>query len=137
MRFLIGKMVSTIFLVILQIIFVLIVSNFILGVFPDRSLAFWVGILVMIVLLALVMSGLAAIFTAILLRMRNIDAANGIFMLVLLLLGTLGGGFVPIYMMPGWLQEIGAWTPNGLFLSMLTDWVQFEDPPPSSSQAYS
>ncbi len=127
MRFLIGKMVSTIFLVILQIIFVLIVSHFILGVFPDRSLAFWVGILVMIVLLALVMSGLAAIFTAILLRMRNIDAANGIFMLVLLLLGTLGGGFVPIYMMPGWLQEIGAWTPNGLFLSMLTDWVQFED----------
>lgn len=127
MLFLVGKMVSTICLVILQIIFVLIVSHFLLDVFPDRGFSFWVGILVMIVLLALVMSGLAAIFTAILLRMKNIDAANGIFMLVLLLLGTLGGGFVPIYMMPGWLQEIGAWTPNGLFLSMLTDWVQFEN----------
>lgn len=127
MRFLIGKMVSTICLVILQIIFVLIVSHFILGVFPGRTLAFWGGVLVMIVLLALVMSGLAAIFTAILLRMANIDAANGLFMFVLLLLGTLGGGFVPIYMMPEWMRAIGEWTPNGLFLKMLTEWVQFED----------
>lgn len=127
MRFLIGKMVSTICLVILQIIFVLIVSHFLLDVFPGRTLAFWGGILVMIVLLALVMSGLAAIFTVILLRMANIDAANGLFMFILLLLGTLGGGFVPIYMMPEWMRTIGEWTPNGLFLKMLTGWVQFED----------
>lgn len=127
MRFLIGKMVSTICLVILQIIFVLIVSHFILDVFPGRTFGFWGGILVMIVLLALVMSGLAAIFTAVLLRMANIDAANGLFMFVLLLLGTLGGGFVPIYMMPEWMRSLGEWTPNGLFLKMLTGWVQFED----------
>lgn len=127
MRFLIGKMVSTVCLVMLQIIFVLIVAHFILDVFPDRTLTFWVGIFVMMFLLALVMSGLAAIFTAILLRMTNIDAANGFFMLILLLFGSLGGGFVPIYMMPGWLQEIGEWTPNGLFLAMLTEWVQYED----------
>lgn len=127
MRFLIGKMVSTVCLVMLQIIFVLIVAHFILDVFPDRTLTFWVGIFVMMFLLALVMSGLAAIFTAILLRMTDIDAANGFFMLILLLFGTLGGGFVPIYMMPGWLQDIGEWTPNGLFLAMLTEWVQYED----------
>ncbi|MFB1100093.1 ABC transporter permease [Terribacillus sp. JSM ZJ617] len=127
MRFLIGKMVSTICLVILQIIFVLMVSHFILDVFPGRTLGFWGGILVMIVLLALVMSGLAAIFTVVLLRMANIDAANGLFMFILLLLGTLGGGFVPIYMMPEWMRSIGEWTPNGLFLKMLTGWVQFED----------
>jgi ABC-2 type transport system permease protein len=127
MRFLIGKMVSTVCLVMLQIIFVLIVAHFILDVFPNRTLTFWAGIFVMMFLLALVMSGLAAIFTAILLRMTDIDAANGFFMLILLLFGTLGGGFVPIYMMPGWLQDIGEWTPNGLFLAMLTEWVQYED----------
>lgn len=126
-RFLIGKMVSTICLVLLQIIFVLIVSHFILGVFPDRAMSFWVGIIVMIVLLALVLSGLAAIYTAILLRVASVDAANGVFMLITLLCGTLGGGFVPIYLLPEWLQHIGEWTPNGLFLTMLTEWIQFED----------
>ncbi|WP_366248499.1 ABC transporter permease [Terribacillus aidingensis] len=127
MRFLIGKMVSTICLVVLQIIFVLLVSHFLLDVFPDRSIAFWSGIFVMIALLALVLSGLAAIYTAILLRMNSVDAANGVFMLATLLFGTLGGGFVPIYMMPKWLQQIGEWTPNGLFLAILTEWVQFEN----------
>ncbi|SDD24496.1 ABC-2 type transport system permease protein [Terribacillus halophilus] len=126
MRFLIGKMVSTIYLVVLQIVFVLLVSHFLLGVFPDRTIAFWGGIFALIVLLALVLSGLAAIYTAILLRMNNVDAANGVFMLATLLFGTLGGGFVPIYMLPKWLQQIGEWTPNGLFLAILTEWVQFE-----------
>ncbi|PAD34050.1 ABC transporter permease [Terribacillus saccharophilus] len=127
MRFLIGKMVSTIFLVVLQIIFVLLVSHFLMDVFPGRSIAFWGGVFVMIVLLALVLSGLAAIYTAMLLRMNSVDAANGIFMFLTLLFGTLGGGFVPIYMLPEWLQQIGEWTPNGLFLSILTEWVQFEN----------
>ncbi|MFS0562777.1 ABC transporter permease [Terribacillus sp. 179-K 1B1 HS] len=127
MRFLIGKMASTICLVVLQIIFVLLVSHFLMGVFPERSIAFWGGIFVLIILLALVLSGLAAIYTAILLRMNSVDAANGIFMLATLLFGTLGGGFVPIYMLPDWLQQIGEWTPNGLFLAILTEWIQFED----------
>ncbi|MDQ0273813.1 ABC transporter permease [Cytobacillus purgationiresistens] len=127
MHFLIGKMVSTICLVLLQIIFVMIVSHFILDVFPDRSITFWIGLIAMVILLSLVLSGLAAVFTAISLRVNDIDAANGIFMLVILLFGIIGGNFVPIYILPNWLQQIGEWTPNGLFLVMLTDWIQFEE----------
>ncbi|SNZ17584.1 ABC-2 type transport system permease protein [Terribacillus aidingensis] len=128
MRFLIGKMAAAVCLIVLQILFVLLVSHFMMGVFPDRSFVFWVGILLMVVLLAFVLSGLAAIYTAVLLRMTSIDAANGIFMLATLLFGTLGGGFFPIYMLPDWLQQIGVWTPNGLFLAILTEWIQFENP---------
>ncbi|MBN6886418.1 ABC-type multidrug transport system permease subunit [Cytobacillus horneckiae] len=127
MQFLIGKMVSTICLVLLQIIFVIIVSHFILDVFPNRSMTFWIGLIAMVLLLSLALSGLAAVFTAISLRVTDIDAANGIFMLVILLFGIIGGNFVPIYMLPDWLQQIGEWTPNGLFLVMLTEWIQFEE----------
>nr|WP_286168731.1 ABC transporter permease [Roseburia sp. 1XD42-34] len=127
MQFFIGKMVSTICLVFLQIIFVIIVSNLILNIFPDRSMTFWIGIAAMAVLFSFAMSGLAAVFTAIILRMNNIDASNGIFMLVILLFGIIGGNFVPIQMLPDWLQQIGEWTPNGLYLVMFTDWIQFEE----------
>ncbi|UFU00231.1 ABC transporter permease [Radiobacillus kanasensis] len=127
MLFLIGKMVSTFCLVWLQVMFVFILSHFLLDVFPGRSVTFWSGAVGMIALLSLAIAGLAAVFTSILLRMSNIDAANGIFMMVILLFGVIGGNFVPIYILPNWLQQIGEWTPNGLFLVILTDWVQVED----------
>ncbi|HWO78473.1 MAG TPA: ABC transporter permease [Bacillus sp. (in: firmicutes)] len=126
-HFLIGKMVSTFCLAWLQIMFVMISSHFILDVFPGRSMTFWVGTVGIITFLSLAIAGLAAVFTVILLRMTNIDAANGIFMLVILLFGTIGGNFVPIYVLPVWLQQIGEWTPNGLSLAMLTEWIQFEE----------
>nr|WP_257006855.1 ABC transporter permease [Shouchella clausii] len=54
------------------------------------------------------------------------EAANGLFMLVIILFGVVGGNFVPIYILPDWLQQIGEWTPNGLALVMFTDWIRFE-----------
>ncbi|PWA07134.1 ABC transporter permease [Pueribacillus theae] len=127
MLFLIGKMVSTFCLAWLQIMFVFILSHFILDVFPGRSMAFWSGIVGVVTLLSLSIAGLAAVFTTISLRMTNIDAANGIFMLIILLFGVIGGNFVPIYVLPDWLQQIGEWTPNGLSLVMLTEWIQFRE----------
>lgn len=124
--FLIGKMVSTFCLAWLQIMVVFMLSHFILDVFPGRSMTFWLGIVGIVTLLSLSIAGLAAVFTTISLRMTNIDAANGIFMLIILLFGVMGGNFVPIYVLPDWLQRIGEWTPNGLSLVMLTDWTKFE-----------
>lgn len=127
MLFLIGKIVSTFCLAWLQIMFVFILSHFILNVFPNHTITFWLGTVGIVTLLSLSIAGLAAVFTSISLRMKDIDAANGIFMLVILLLGLIGGNFVPVYLFPDWLQHIGEWTPNGQSLVMLTEWVQYED----------
>lgn len=126
-HYLIGKMVATFFLVFLQILFVVIVSHFTLDVFPDRTIFFWLGVILMIILVSLSLAGLAAIFTSISLRVTDSDAVSGIYMIVILLFGVLGGNFVPIELLPEWLQQMGEWTPNGIFLAMFTNWIQFEE----------
>ncbi|WP_100011594.1 ABC transporter permease [Lentibacillus sediminis] len=125
--FLIGKVVSTFFLAWFQMMFVFMFSQAVLDAFPDRSITFWLGTIGIVTLLSLSIAGLGAVFTAISLRVTNIDAANGIFFLVIILFGVIGGNFVPVYVMPDWLQQIGEWTPNGRALVMLTEWIQFEE----------
>ncbi|BAB05818.1 ABC transporter permease [Halalkalibacterium halodurans] len=125
--FLVGKIVSTAFLVWLQMMLVFVVSHILLDVFPDRTVTFWLGVIGSVTVLSLAIAGIATIFTSLLLRMTNLDAANGIFMLVIIVFGVVGGNFVPIYIMPNWLQQIGEWVPNGLFLMILTEWIQFEE----------
>ena len=127
LSFLFGKIVSTFCLAWLQMMFVFLLSNVILDVFPGRTMTFWLGTIGIVTLLSLGISGLAAVFTSISLKVPDIDAANGIFMLVIILFGVIGGNFVPVYLLPDWLQKIGEWTPNGLALVILTQWVQFEE----------
>lgn len=125
--YLIGKMVSTFLLTWLQMMFIFVFAHFVLNAFPDRSLSFWLGLIGIVTLLAIAIAGLAAMFTSISLRVTSIDTAHGIFMLFILLFGIIGGNFVPIYILPDWLIKIGEWTPNGLSLVMLTNWIQFEE----------
>ncbi|SFL44564.1 ABC-2 type transport system permease protein [Gracilibacillus orientalis] len=127
MLFLIGKMVSTFILASLQMTVVFILAHFILDVFPGRSVDFWLGVGVIISLFSLGVAGLSAVFTSISLRMKDIDAANGVFSAVVMVLGVLGGNFVPIYVFPDWMQKLGEWTPNGLSLSVLMEWIQYEE----------
>ncbi|MCR1288893.1 ABC transporter permease [Shouchella clausii] len=124
--FLVGKTVSTFCLAWLQIMLVFTLAHFILGVFPERTANFWLGLLGIVTSVSFAIAGLAAIFTTILLKMKKVEAANGLFMLVIILFGVVGGNFVPIYILPDWLQQIGEWTPNGLALVMFTDWIRFE-----------
>jgi ABC-2 type transport system permease protein len=124
--FLVGKTVSTFCLAWLQIMLVFTLAHFILGVFPERTANFWLGLLGIVTSVSFAIAGLAAIFTTILLRMKKVEAANGLFMLVIILFGVVGGNFVPIYILPDWLQQIGEWTPNGLALVMFTEWIRFE-----------
>ncbi|MEN2467367.1 ABC transporter permease [Ornithinibacillus sp. JPR2-1] len=125
--YLIGKMVSTFILTWLQMMFIFVFAHFVLDAFADRSLSFWLGLIGIVTLLAIAIASLAAMFTSISLRVMSIDTANGIFMLFILLFGIIGGNFVPIYILPDWLMKIGEWTPNGLSLVMLTNWIQFEE----------
>ncbi|MDO7269594.1 ABC transporter permease [Shouchella clausii] len=124
--FLLGKAVSTFCLAWLQIMLVFTLAHFILDAFPEQTSSFWLGLLGIVTLVSLAIAGLAAIFTTVLLRMKKVEAANGLFALVIILFGVVGGNFVPIYILPDWLQRIGEWTPNGLALVMFTDWIRFE-----------
>lgn len=124
--YLMGKVFSTFCLVWLQMMFVILVSHLLLQVFEGKTSTFWYGMLLMVTTFAMAMAGLSAFFTSIMLRMKSIDAANGLFMLFTMGFGLLGGNFVPIYFFPVWMQELGEWTPNGLTLAVLTEWIQYE-----------
>ncbi|MBO1001637.1 ABC transporter permease [Pseudogracilibacillus auburnensis] len=127
LHFLFGKTVATFILSWLQIMFVFIGSHLILGVFEDRSFTFWIGLIFMASMYSLAIAGVSSILTSISLRLKNPDAVDGIFMIIIMLFGIIGGSFVPIYILPNWLQQIGEWTPNGLTLATLIEWFQFED----------
>lgn len=127
LHFLMGKTAAAFCLIWLQFAFVVIVSHLNLGVFAGKQLQFWLGLLVMITVYAAALAGLAALYTAITLRMQSLDAVNGLFMMVTIVFGTIGGGFAPIQLFPEWLQRIGEWTPNGRTLAMAAEWIQFED----------
>jgi ABC-2 type transport system permease protein len=66
---------------------------------------------------------LSALFTSLIFRMKD-AAASGLFTLVLTLFGMLGGNFIPIYLLPDWLKQVGEWLPNGLALSVFIQWIQ-------------
>lgn len=124
--YLVGKMCSTFLLVLLQFMFIVLISEALLGVFSGKSSVFWLGLFFVAVFYALFVAGLSALYTSLMLKMNSIDAANGLFLLITMVFGTVGGSFVPMYVFPEWLRNVGEWTPNGLTLAVLTEWVQFE-----------
>lgn len=125
LAYLMGKTVSTFCLVWLQNVFVILVSHLLLGVFKGHSANFWLGLMLMVTGYALTIACLTALYTSISLRVRSMDTANALFLLITMGFGVLGGGFFPIYLFPHWLQEIGEWTPNGLILTMHMEWIQY------------
>lgn len=123
--YLMGKVVSTFVLVILQFVFIVLISQLLLGVFSGKSSQFWLGLFIVSVFYAIFISSLTSIYTSLMLKIKSIDAANGLFLLITISLGTIGGSFIPIHILPEWLQRIGEWTPNGLTLAVMTEWIQF------------
>ncbi|KIL51683.1 hypothetical protein KP77_11950 [Jeotgalibacillus alimentarius] len=126
-HFLFGKTCATFILAMLQIILIFMGSHLILDVFSDRTMMFWSGLLLISIVFSLAVAGLAALMTSISLRIKNPETANGAFTGIIMLFGTIGGSFVPIYVLPDWLQKIGEFTPNGQTLSVLIEWFHFED----------
>ncbi|GIO37237.1 hypothetical protein J41TS12_20980 [Paenibacillus antibioticophila] len=126
MSYLMGKTCATFVLVWLQFLFVVVVSHLLLGLFTGKPLSFWLGLLLMITVYALTVAGISAFYTSISLRTNNMDAANGLILLFTMALGILGGNFVPIYLFPEWMQQISEWTPNGLMLATVIEWIQLE-----------
>lgn len=126
--FLMGKATSTFCFAWLQLMTVVIVCHLLLDVFEGTSMAFWLGVIVIITFFSLSIAGLSAVFTTLTLNVNNTDAANGAFNLIIMLLAAVGGNFFPIKWLPEWLQRVAEWTPNGLSLSAFMQWTQFGDP---------
>ncbi|MDF2835992.1 MAG: transporter permease [Paenibacillus sp.] len=122
-RYLAGKTLSTFSLTLLQATLAFLVCHFLLDLFPGRDVRFWLGIAGLVAAYCAVVSALAAIFTSLVFRLKE-DTAGGLMMAVIMVFGTIGGSFVPVYVLPGWLRGMGEWTPNGLSLAAYTEWIQ-------------
>ncbi|MFD0588116.1 ABC transporter permease [Paenibacillus sp. GCM10027627] len=120
-----SKAVAAFTIALIQLTSVLLICHLIFGMFPDRSAEFWLGLVAAITVYALLVASLAALFTSIMFRVSG-DVFTGLMYLLLIGMGTVGGGFVPIYMLPEWMRAMGEWTPNGLSLSTLLQWLQYE-----------
>ena len=128
LQFLIGKTFATFCLSLLQITLTFTVSQLVFDVFPDKSMQFWLGVLIVLTLFALTIAGLSALFTSISLNLKDENATSGIFTAIIMGMAVLGGSFAPIQSLPVVLQKIGEWTPNGLTQTVLLEWIQFNNP---------
>ncbi|WP_410768537.1 ABC transporter permease [Fontibacillus sp. BL9] len=125
-NYLSGKITSTFCLTLLQLVFVLLASHLFFGIFQGRSLPFWIGVTVVLVVLSFCMGALASLFTTLVFQLED-SVANAVTFMAVLIAGTIGGSFVPVYVLPEWLQIAGEWTPNGLTLAALLEWLQIEN----------
>jgi ABC-2 type transport system permease protein len=125
--YLMGKVLSTFILAWFQLMIVLMVPQLLLDVFPGKSTEFWLGAFLIITFFALTVAGLSALFTSLTLRVSNTDAANGLFMLIIMLFAALGGSFFPLEVFPDWIQRVSEWIPNGVTVTSILYWLQYGD----------
>ena len=126
-HFLFGKTFTVFILAFFQLLIVFVGSHLILQVFEEKSFIFWLGLMLMSVAVSIAIAGISSIFSSLMLRTRNVEKVDGALLIFILSLGTFGGGFVPIYVFPDWIQAMSNWIPNGLALSALTEWFQVEE----------
>lgn len=124
LRYLSGKIASTFFMALLQFVVLITLSHFIFNLFPDRSLEFWGGMLLVTAVYCLSLAALSSVFTAIFFRMNDVDSASGIVYILLIVSGAIGGSLIPLYILPEWLMTAETWTPNGLALSIFIPLIQ-------------
>jgi len=127
LKFLMGKSIATFCLAWIQMIITFTVIQSFLDVFPSNSVEFGIGLIIVMTIFALAVSGLAALFTSITLNLDDTNAASGLSTLVIMIFAVLGGSFFPIQGLPNFMQIIGEWTPNGLTQTVLLEWIQFTD----------
>jgi len=125
LTYLAGKIGATLIMSLLQLTLVILICHFVLNVFPGFSLEFWLGFALLTIMMCLVIAALAGLFTAAMFRM-NPNTANAIIQSLLMIIGVIGGSFVPIYILPDGIRKLWEWTPNGLWLSSMIQWIQQE-----------
>ncbi|MBD7937704.1 MULTISPECIES: ABC transporter permease [Cytobacillus] len=122
--YLMGKVISTFCMAWIQLMLVFVVTDLMLGIFPEKSTEFWLGIIVIVTFFSLSISGLSAIFTSLTIRMHNINTANGLFTMVVMGFAALGGNFFSLEQFPEWVQALSQWTPTGVVIDLFTEFSQ-------------
>lgn len=125
-RFLGAKMLSGTWVSWTQIMLLFTLSQLIFRSFPDRSYLFWFGLAFIAVFLSLLIGALGAALTSINFMLDSQKFSQFFGMALVSMLAFIGGSLAPAMMLPEWLNEIGTWTPNGLFLSSFLQWLQGE-----------
>ncbi|MDF2926573.1 MAG: transporter permease [Paenibacillaceae bacterium] len=123
--FLWGKIGSTLVMALTQLTCVIGICHFLLGLFPGFPLQFWLGLVLLTFTAGLFIAAMSALFTSFMFRI-NPDAANAVIHTLLIIIGIVGGNFVPVYALPHSVQQLWEWTPNGLWLSTVIQWIQQE-----------
>lgn len=118
-----SKALAAAAIVFVQLTLLFGLSALLFQTFQADSWAFWSGIAIISVVLALAVGCLAALMVAITLRLES-DAVPAIFSGgVISLMAFVGGSFMPLDGMPEALRAIGNWTPNGAALSAYFSWL--------------
>ncbi|GKU78930.1 ABC transporter permease [Paenibacillus sp. L3-i20] len=125
LSYLSGKLGVTLITALLTFTIVIVISNYTLNLFPNYSLKFWLGFLLLTAMMGLFVAAMSGLFTAIMFRI-NPDITIAIIQMLILVIGLIGGNFVPIYILPDVLKELWEWTPNGLWLSTMIQWIHQE-----------
>src|SRR5699024_2404895 len=125
LHFLMGKTFAAFVLTWLQMMITITITQLLLDVFTGENIEFWIGLITVITVFALAIAGLTALFTTFTLNMHDPNAINGITTLIVMTMGVLGGNFFPIQGLPDILRKVGEWTPNGLTLTVLIEWIQY------------
>lgn len=124
-HYLMGKILSSFCLAWIQLMLTYVSIQLLLDVFPHQSVSFWIGISLMISFFALTVAGLSAVFTSIALNLKDTDGASGVFTLIIMTFGALGGSFFPLQELPMFIQKIGEWIPNGITQTALIQFIQY------------
>lgn len=110
--FLMSKFFVIFFLCIIQMSIIIFISKFLLGVNWIINL----NNILLIVSLGLATSGLGAFIGAITLISNDYKIASAFENVIIQMMALLGGSYIPVEILPAFMQEAGSWTINGIAL---------------------
>lgn len=122
-----GKILSCALLTFLQIGILLGISQLLFGVFTEVNTELVAGILILMIMLSVSVGSIASLLISLTIRFENQMFVNLFASVIVIFMAFLGGSFMPINIMPDWVNVVASWIPNGLALTTLMDWVRLTD----------
>ncbi|AOM82285.1 ABC transporter permease [Salisediminibacterium beveridgei] len=119
-----GKWLSAMLIAFLQLIVLFGLSALVFQTFPQSSPSFWLGIVLISLVMAMSVGALGALVSAITIRQKSNAAANVFSGGVVALMAFTGGSFFPTEGLPGIIRTVGDLTPNGQGMTLYLRWIQ-------------
>ncbi|MCZ0704411.1 ABC-2 type transport system permease protein [Natronobacillus azotifigens] len=124
LNYLTGKMISTIFISVIQLGILFSLSTVIFQTFAGESFFFWLGVGFIIFVFSLSIGAIAALLTSISLR-YNSYSVSGVFSGgVVTIFAFLGGSFTQVEQISPIIRVLGNWTPNGASMTLYMQLLQ-------------